>query len=435
MGCGRLGKRSGRHRRNWLRLNLATADDRNAWNLYVELFWASILGIAAAFNAAFAVRLGAENSHIGLLNSLPALAAILVSVPAGRFLERRAKRQAWVLGSLFVNRMGYVLVALVPWLPTAGLNKGAVLVALLVAMSFPVNFFSVGFSAMLGDVIPERRRATVFATRNIINTGMLSVGMWLAGRWLNRVTFPLDYQAMYLVGFLASMLSMVYLVKIRVPDARAAAPIAHAARPLREQWRALRQVMRDRNDFVRIVVDTLLYGLGAWTAAPLYILYFVRELHASDAWIGLHGTVANVAAIAGYALWRRLIGRWGESRTLKRTVMGAGLYPLLVGLSPSLTPILFAAALNGLIAPGVNLSHFSTLLKVCPEKHRPSFIGFYTTIMNVGAFIAPLVGVALADRFGLGPTLVGCGAFWLVGALSFRVWPIRVADTEMDDPQ
>jgi len=414
-----------------LRLPLATVDDRNAWNLCVEVFWASILGMAAAFNAAFAVRLGAENAHIGLLSSLPAFLAILVSVPAGRFLERRARRKAWVLGSLAIHRTGYVLVALVPWLPVGVLNQGAVLVALLVAMSAPLTFFGVGFNAMLADVIPERRRAAVFATRNIVNTSTMSIGMLLAGQWLNRIVFPLNYQVMYLLGFLASMVSLYYLVRVQVHDAPSRPHVAGAARSLGAQWRTLRQVARDQGDFVRIMVDTLLYGLGAWTAAPLYILYFVRELDATDAWIGLHGTVANVSAIAGYALWRRLVERWGESKTLKRTVMGAGLYPLLVGLSPALTPILFAAGLNGLITPGVNLSHFNTLLKICPADRRPSFIGLYTTVMNAGAFLCPLIGVALAGRFGLAPTMIGCGVFWLLGALSFRIWPIRVADTEM----
>jgi MFS family permease len=421
--------------RHWptclLRVSLATTDDRNAWNLCVEIFWASILGTAAAFNAAFAVRLGAENSHIGLLNSLPACVAILVSIPAGRFLEGCRRRQAWVLGSLFVHRLGYVLVALLPWFPLGDFNQGAALVVLLVAMSVSVNFFGVGFSSMLADVIPERRRAAVFAARNIINTGMLSAGMLLAGQWLNHIAFPLNYQAMYLIGFAASMISMVYLLKVQTPKTPVAAQRLHVARPLKVLWQTLRQAVHEQGDFVRIVTNTLLYGLGAWTAAPLYILYFVRQLDASDAWIGLHGTVANVSAIVGYAIWRRLVERWGESRTLKRTVMGAGLYPLLVGLSPALTPILFAAGLNGLIVPGVTLSHFNTLLKVCPQDRRPSFIGLYTTVMNAGAFVCPLIGVALANRFGLAPTLVGCGVFWLLGALSFRLWPIRVADTDV----
>ncbi len=407
-----------------LRLKLVTTDDRNAWNLCVEIFWASIMSVAAAFNAAFAVRLGAQNTHVGLLTSLPALLAALISIPAGRFLERRARRKAWVLGSLFLHRLGFLLVILIPWLPGVA-NKGAALVALLVAIGAPAHFFSVGFNSMLADVIPERRRATVFATRNIINTGILSVGMLLAGQWLDRVTFPVNYQVMYGVGFLASMLSSFYLAKIQMSEASVATRKKGTARSLKARLRELREIARAESDFVRIIVDTLLYGLGAWTAAPLYILYFVRELDASDAWIGLHGMVANVSAIAGYALWRHLIERWGASRSLKLTVMGAGLYPLLLGLLPHLTPILFVAGLNGLVVPGVNLSHFTTLLKVCPQDRRPSFIGFYTTVMNVGAFISPLVGVALASRFGLGPTLIGCGVFWLLGALMFRVWPVR----------
>ncbi|MBN1814397.1 MAG: MFS transporter [Anaerolineae bacterium] len=419
--------------RSLVRLNLATTDDRNAWNLCVEIFWASILGVAAAFNAAFAVRLGAQTAHVGLLSSLPALLAVLISIPAGRFLERRARRQVWVLGSLFLHRLGFLLVILVPWLPGV-VNKGAALVALLVAIGAPAHFFSVGFNAMLADVIPERRRAAVFATRNIINTGILSVGMLLAGQWLDRVTFPINYQVMYGVGFLASILSSFYLIRIQVPDASVMERKTGTARSLKIRWRALHEIARAEPGFVRIVVNTLFYSLGAWAATPLYILYFVRELGAGEAWIGLHGMVANVAAIAGYALWRRLIELWGESRSLRLTVMGAGLYPLLIGLVPHLTPILFVAGLNGLIVPGVNLSHFTTLLKVCPEDRRPSFIGFYTTVMNVGAFVAPLAGVALADCFGLAPTLVGCGLFWLLGALSFRVWSVRVPDTVMDEP-
>ena len=414
-----------------LRPNLAATDDRNAWNLYVEIFWSSVLGSAAAFNAVFAVRLGATNVHIGLLNSIPALLAVLVTIPAGRFLERRAQRKGWVLGSLAIHRAGYALVALMPWLPTAGLNLGAVVVALLIAMSIPVHFFGVGFNSMLADVIPEQRRAAVFATRNIIGSGMASLGVFLAGQWLDHIAFPLNYQVMFMVGFLTSMLSLYYLLKIQVPDSPLAPPAVRLTRSLHDQRQTLRQAMRDNSEFVRITVDTLLYGLGAWTASPLYILYFVRALGASDAWIGLHGTIANVSAITGYALWRWLMGRWGESKTLKRTVLGAGLYPLFVGLSPVLTPILFAAGLNGLIAPGINLSHFNTFLKVCPEARRPSYIGLYPTIMNAGAFICPLLGVALAEWFGLAPTLIGCGLFWLLGATAFRIWPVRVADTEM----
>ena len=68
-----------------LRLNLDNQDDRNALFLVVEVFFAAVLGAAATFNAAFALRLGATNEDIGLLTSLPALLAVVISIPAGRF--------------------------------------------------------------------------------------------------------------------------------------------------------------------------------------------------------------------------------------------------------------------------------------------------------------------------------------------------------------
>ena len=58
-------------------LDLGQKSDRNAWYLVLEMFWAAILASAALFNAAFALRLGATNTQIGLLTSLPALLAVM----------------------------------------------------------------------------------------------------------------------------------------------------------------------------------------------------------------------------------------------------------------------------------------------------------------------------------------------------------------------
>ncbi|NLE44397.1 MAG: MFS transporter [Chloroflexi bacterium] len=410
------------------RLTIATVHDRNAWRLCVEIFWASILNSVAAFNATLALRLGAESSHIGLLSSLPALLAILVSIPTGRLLERQANRKGWVLGSLALHRCGYALVVLVPLLPSVALNRGAVLVALLVTMSTSATFFGVGFNSMLADVVPERRRAAVFATRNIISVTVTSLVTFLSGQWLNRVTFPINYQILYALGFVASMVSLYVLTKVHVPEA-AVAPSRSRGRPsVSAQWRSLRVIVHEQPAFVRLTLDTLLFNLPAWTVGPLYILYFIRELGATDAWIGLHGMVANVGAIAGYALWQRVIGHWGESRTLRRTAPGAGIYPMLVGLLHSLTPILFAVGLDGLIVPGINLSHFNIYLKSCPPDRRPLFMGLYATIMNIGAFVCPLLGVVLADRFGLPTVLLACGLVRIVAGLTFTVWPVRITD-------
>jgi sugar phosphate permease len=163
--------------------------------------------------------------------------------------------------------------------------------------------------------------------------------------------------------------------------------------------------------------------------APVYTLYFMRGLGASDGWIGMNGTLANLTPILGFYVWQHGINRWGENRVLKSTIILLGLYPLAVGLAPGLTAILLCTAINGLFTPAVNLSHFSMLLKICPGDLRPQFLGYWSAVMNIGAFIMPMVGVYLSNRFGFAPVLVLGGLMCLAGSSTFVFRPLRTPDS------
>jgi MFS family permease len=407
-----------------LGLDFKQKDDRNALYLVLEMGWASILASAAVFNSAFAVRLGATNTQVGLLTSIPALMAVLVSIPSGRFLQTRRQAKPWILSALTFYRSGFLLVALLPWLGLTHLPLGIQVIFVLVIFTLPAHFFNVGFIPMLAEVTPEGRRASVFSARNIVYNASLTVTVFLFGQWLNWARFPFNYQVMYIFGFLTSLMSVYYLIRVKVPDRLVTPPQPRQARSLGEQLHQARQAIAGHSGIFRITTNTFLHGMGVWAASALYVLYFVRVLGASDAWIGLQGTVASACTILGYAFWRGIIGRWGESKVLRLTIVCLGLYPMLTGLLPSLTAILFVSGLNALIAPGVNLSHFNTLLKVTPPQSRPAYTAMYMAFVNTGAFIFPLVGVWVADRIGLAPTLIACGIFSILGSTSFWWRPV-----------
>jgi Na+/melibiose symporter-like transporter len=266
----------------------------------------------------------------------------------------------------------------------------------------------------------------------------MSICGLLFGIWLEKLTFPGNYQILYAFGFVTSLLSFYFLLKVQVPDSPAKTQTQEPEKNIspKQTWTSIRQVIANNMGFVRITGNTLLHGIGVWTAGPLYILHYVRDLGANEAWIGLNTTILTAATILGYAFWRWLMVRWGEPVTLKRTILFVGLYPLLVGLLPSLPVILIATALNGLITPGVNLSHFNTLLKVTPKDNRPGYTAAYMTTANIGAFLCPLVGVVLANRFGIDTTLIGCGILCILGSTSFWIWPVRTDQIHiLQEPQ
>ncbi len=408
--------------------NLQGKIDHNIWYLYVEVFWAAMLSAAASFNATYAVRLGASNTMIGWLSSVPALLAVFLLVPSARLLERKTQRAPWIWGSLFIARLGYGLIAVLPWL-VANYRAEAV-VGLLIAISIPSTFFAAGFNPLLADVVPERDRARVFANRNIIAGLTIAVLTFLAGRWLEAAAnirwaaFPANYQAVYVVGFLGAMISLVYLLKIRVPESKVVTQTSKQRASLAQ----LKTMFGENRAFARIILNTLLFGFGEWLVSPLYIIFFLRHLHATDGWVGLNSTLANLGVIVGYALWQRIIYRLGDARTLLITIPLSASYAFLVSLFPNLTAILVWGVLINIINPGVNLSHFNILLKLCPSERRASYIAFYSTIINMGAFIGPLVGVALSKTLDIRLLLIIGGSIRLIGALMFHVFPIKVAD-------
>jgi MFS family permease len=87
--------------------------------------------------------------------------------------------------------------------------------------------------------------------------------------------------------------------------------------------------------------------------------------------------------------------------------------------------------LINLINPGVNLSHFNILLKLCPNDRRASYIAFYSALMNAGAFVGPMVGVALAEVWGIRSVLLVGGGVRLLGAILFNVFRLDVQEGDI----
>lgn len=405
---------------------MPTVLDNNIRLLYVEIFFAAILGAIAGFNSAFVVRLGASEDLVGLLSAVPSLIAVVLSMPAARMLERRRDRRPLMFGSLIVRRVGYLGLAIIPLLVPQDAAVWAVV--WLIVMHVPFTIFVASWTPLMADLLPERRRAFVFSRRNVINSVVVSVVSSLAGFWLTAYIFPYNYQIMYAVGVIAAMLSCLALEYIHVPPSevvekekvRLGLPRFSRAAFSRERLRAL---VHENRAFAIMTFNTWVRNFGMRMAWPLFIIYFVRELDASDAWIGTNSALRQIATVAGFVFWEWVIRRQGFYWVMVRTFPLIFLYPLLIVLIPDLTVIIIIGMFISFANAGTNLSHVNILIKLCPRERRASYLGFYNTMMNVGAFLAPLFSTAiLIDWVGLRGTLLIASVVRLVGGLLFFVF-------------
>jgi MFS family permease len=393
--------------------------ERNQRFLVLEIFWAALFSGCVAFVAAYIIRLGGSNLLVSLLTAGAALVNALAALPFAAFLEGRARRRPWIIGGLAVVRIGHLGLIAVPYLAGEWAPGAAVL--LLVVLNVPVALFTAGFLPMLADVIPIERRARVFSARAITMGAVAAVTTFLLGLWLDRAPFPLNYQLMFAFGVAASCISTIYVARLAIPDS---AVVRGDGRP-RLSVASVREAMRGQRPFNSLMINTLVFNLALWMAVPLQPIYFVRELGASDAWLGMFTALVSGGTILGNLVWERQIRRLGFGRVLLRAALLSALYYLLIGLFPNLWVILLFGLFFGVVSPGIDLSHFNMLLEVCPPERRAFYIGLFVTVMNIGFCLAPLAVAPLAELIGVRTLVLVLAGLRLGGALLFVANPVR----------
>jgi MFS family permease len=401
--------------------------ERNLRYLVIELFWAAIFTGCVSFNAAYLIRLGGSNLLVSLLTSGAALVNALATMPFAALLERTTHRRPLIIGSLAILRLGHAGLIVLPWL--MGWHAEA-MVLLLLLLNIPVALFSAGWLPLMAEIIPPERRARVFATRNLALGITVTVTTFILGRWLDLAPYPLNYQLLYALAVVTSTISTVYVARLVMPNTPIAPRIARP--PLSRA--GLRELFAQQRPFANIVINTLVFNLAFWMALPLQPIYFVRTLGATNSWLGLQIGLVSAGAILGNLLWGRLIERRGARWVLLRSTMLSAAYYFLIGAFPNLTLILIFALVAGAINPGVELSHVNVLYEVCPAARRATAMGIYMTVMQFGAFAAPLTVAPLADLIGTQALVLVLGGLRLIGAALFVVNPVRAPRQAVVEP-
>ncbi len=392
--------------------------ERNIQNLYREYgFFGVLSGIASTFLSIYAIRLGASSQDVGLLSSLPALVNTLFLIPAGRIVEGRRNALSVLVVSAFLMRFQYALLAAIPFLPEAVEVPGLLVVVALGAI--PAAVVNVAFTTMFAAVIPEQDRARVVTGRNALFSLTSAVAAFLGGKLLDLLPLPHNYQVLFLMGFAFSVGSVYYLSRLIIPLTPSESQAEWASRLTLAQVRRFLATMQEARPFVRYSAASLLVHWGLYLCVPLYSLFWVHVLDASEGWIGLISTVQLVIMLIAYPLWRRVAERRGNRFVLLAGCSGVALYPIFTALCPSQEYLLIPTVVGGIFSPPVNVGLYNGMLEVVPAAHRPTHIGVYSAAMNVAVFLAPLVATGvLVPLAGLHGALILGAAMRLVGWLA-----------------
>src|SRR5215468_9941909 len=249
--------------------NSQNTESLNFRNLVYDVLWFGLAFPAIdRFRDVYAIRLGADASHLTLIASLPALMLLFMSSIASRWMSRYASTHDAIRIPGIIFRLLFLLPAFTAFVPTQYQIPWLILSVVIPATGQGIS--SVGFLVMMREAISGGKFAALNGRRTMIMNISVAVSGLAMGFWLERAPFPLNYQAMFVVAFLISMVSWWHVDRVKIlPELSAPRPAPNSQRV--NPWKS--------GPFQLVAIIVALCFVSFTAIRPILSLYMVNNLH------------------------------------------------------------------------------------------------------------------------------------------------------------
>ena len=369
--------------------------------------------------------LSASPSQMGLLAAARAAPWLIVSLPAGAWVDRLPRKRIIVMANVGMA----VLLASIPFAATLGLLRiehlyivGALLGTLSIFSSTAVQAFA---PSLIG-----RSELVAANTRMQISSSLAqSGGPGLAGILVQRLSAP----AALLIDAASFLVATLLLARIKLPDTAFA---SGARRPIAAdiveglRWLVLNRILR------ALVLNVANFSLAFNIVSAIYVLYVTRELNLSAAVLGFIVAMRGVGSIVGTLVVFGLSDKLGTGRSvLLATGLGSvGLFLVPIADGPSAALMLaLGQFVQGTGMPLFSVHQTSLRQALTPDHLQGRVTASFRFMAQGPAPVGALLGGALGDALGLRPTIflgAACSAIaiiWLVASPVRRLSAIPTA--------
>jgi len=396
-------------------------------HLYYDIAWFGVLsGSVINFMSIYATRIGATGLQIGLIGAMSAVVNLFLAIPAGRWLSKRNTNRA-IFWSSVLYRIGFIFFIFLPWFFN---NNGQVIAIILITffMAIPLTPLGVGFNALFAEAVPDRFRAHVAGTRNIMLAITYILSSLVSGYILNNLPFPVGYQIVFGIGAFGAAMSSYHLYFVKPVQDELPAPPPTPEPASAQQTKSPRgflAVLRTdilSTPFKKVLLALLAFHFAHNLTTPIYPLYNVRVLNLNDNTLGISQALYYLTMLIGSMQLRNIVHRLGHKTVTGVGVIGMSLYPLLLAFTHTVWQFYAIALIGGFTWAWTNGAYANYMLERIPPDDRPSHLAWYTIILNLAILGGSVGGSAIATEIGLSSALILFGLLRIVAGVWILKW-------------
>jgi len=392
-------------------------------NVWVFILYGLLFDTAAnlwrPFALPFLSRLGGEEIHITLLNSLPGAVAAVVLLPGALLFRKFANQKKATAAFILLSRALILVLALIPALPPH--VRPMLFVVMLGLMNCPDALSQTSLQSFLGSVFNGNMRGQAIAMRTKFGQAIIPVVSIITGLVITFVPRTEEqrmmlYQGFFIIAFLVGVWEVRMFMRLKVEE-RPPAETADSPRK-REIFLA---IMRDKR--FRLFFFPAIFFVFTWQAGwTLFAFHQVRVLNATELWFAIFALASGVSAFISGSFWQKWLRKYGNNAIFVISGMLLAANTIMTPFVPNVQMMAVISLFTGFSAIGINTALLNGVLEATPDENRMIYLAFYNTIVNVSLFIAPFFahllftiwGNAMALFIISGLRIASTGVIWLV---------------------
>ena len=365
--------------------------------------------------------LHASAFEVAALTTVEFLPFLLVSLPAGVWVDRLPRRPILVAGDL-ARALLLVSVPVAYWL-------GALTLWQLFIVGFLVGiatvFFDVAYQSYLPSLVERQQLVDGNAKLEISRAAAQLGGPGVAGLFIQFLRAP----AAIFVDAISFVGSALFIFSIRKAENAPQVSDAAPRRRMREELgEGLRYVLT--HPYLKnIAACTALFNFFGNLGFAVLLVFARRELHLSPAAIGLAFTLSNLGPLVAAFNANRISERFGVGHTIIASAVITGPLFLAVPFAPEgnaalawLVPVFVIAGFGNVI---YNVTQISLRQAITPERIQGRMNSVMRFIVWGTIPLGSLVGGILASQIGLKETLIISGVGSCLPFLPVLFSPVR----------
>jgi MFS family permease len=360
----------------------------------------------------YMLEAGQSRDFLGLVNSVPSIAALIFGVPIGWLADRLRPRRAMIIGMVIATLAMAVEVTT---------TSQTIILAAAFIQGMANTLLIVSQAPLMMRLSSGDSRTLLFSLNFGLQTLAGAVGSLFAGQlpavfgaWLGVTAKSAGaYQAVLIASLILGATALVPLFMMREPQYSPAPKNSDKG-----QLRFTKELIELIIVTAKLIAPQMLIGFGAAILIP-YMNVFFRERHAiSDETLGVMFGLSALVTGLGSLIGPRLAARLGgKINAVVATQFTSLVFLALVGFSPFLWLAIVAFLVRGALMNMSSPLYNAFALEQIPEREQGIVNSVMSVSWSLGWAVGPYISGLVQETYGFAPLFVATSVLYFTAVV------------------